>query len=186
MRLNPAFYAFLSDLHAKLDPAERHIADYTWQNRERLIRWPKRALLFSPGAIRESSRGYHSYSDEQKAQAREAKIAADSRSNGPAILAFRVAGGERPIRSDGRKGWPVHHIYDGQFPGPGKTSSVRAVKDGQLFSQAAGLVSIHPIADAIAGECAFFAWLLRKESFVRFAFDPDGVFSIPKQSARAL
>lgn len=178
MSLNPAFDRFLSDLRAQLDVAELHIADYAWKHRERLIRWPIKALLFSPGASRESSRGYHSYSDEQKGQLREARITPDSRSNGPAIMAFRLAGGERPLRSNGREGWPVHHIYDGQFPGPGKATSVRAVRDGQLFSQAAGLVSIHPVADALADECAYFAWLLRKESFVRFDFDPDGVFSI--------
>jgi hypothetical protein len=87
-----------------------------------------------------------------------------------------LAGGERPARSIRRKQWSVHHIYDGQFPFPGRTRSVRAVTDDQLFTHSAGLVAIHPLADALADEIAYFAWLLRREAYDRFQFDPDGVF----------
>jgi len=45
------------------------------------------------------------------------------------------------------------------------------------FSQSAGLIAVHPIADGLADEFPFFAWLLRAESFNRFGYDPDGVFS---------
>lgn len=46
-----------------------------------------------------------------------------------------------------------------------------------IFTQSAGLVAIHPIADALADEFAIFAWRLRAESFLRFGYDPEGVFS---------
>jgi len=45
------------------------------------------------------------------------------------------------------------------------------------FSQSAGLIAVHPIADGLADEFPCFAWLLRAESSIRFGYDPDGVFS---------
>jgi len=39
------------------------------------------------------------------------------------------------------------------------------------------LIATHPVADALCDEFPFFAWLLRAESFRRFGYDPDGVFS---------
>ena len=100
----------------------------------------------------------------------------DSRSNGPAIMSFLLVGGERPRRSN-RQGWHVDHIYDKKFPWVTKTRSLHAVKDGKHFTQAAGLVAIHPIAEALKDEYFCFAWLLRREAFVRFDYDPDGVSS---------
>jgi hypothetical protein len=41
----------------------------------------------------------------------------------------------------------------------------------------AGLVAIHPIAEAPEGERSHSAWLLRREAFLRFNYDPDAVFS---------
>ncbi len=41
----------------------------------------------------------------------------------------------------------------------------------------AGLVAAHLIADALADEFAVFAWRLRAESFRRFGYDPEGVFT---------
>ena len=49
-------------------------------------------------------------------------------------------------------------------------------KDGLHFTQSAGLVAIHPIADVLSHEFPFFAWLLRGTAFNRFGYDPDGVF----------
>lgn len=43
---------------------------------------------------------------------------------------------------------------------------------------------MHPIADALVDEFPFFAWLLRSDSFRRFGYDPDGVFS-PRQDELA-
>ena len=55
--------------------------------------------------------------------------------------------------------------------------SLHAVKNGKHFTQAAGLVAVHPIAESLKDEYFHFAWLLRREAFLRFGYDPDAVFS---------
>ena len=40
-----------------------------------------------------------------------------------------------------------------------------------------GLTATHPVAEALADEDFRFAWLLRREAFLRFGYDPDAVFS---------
>jgi hypothetical protein len=91
-------------------------------------------------------------------------------------MAYTVAGGERPMRSNGR-GWNIHHLYDGKFPYLNSVNPpLQAVKNGRHFTQSAGLIAVHPVADALADEFAVFAWRLRAESFNRFGYDPDRVF----------
>jgi hypothetical protein len=119
---------------------------------------------------------YHVYAPSIVAKLRASHIPIDSRSNGPAIASYLLAEGERPSRSIGNQKWPIHHVYDGLFPFPSKEKTTWASKDGNHFTQSAGLVAIHPVAEAFAHEFAYFAWLLRKESFARFAYDPDRVF----------
>jgi hypothetical protein len=69
-------------------------------------------------------------------------------------------------------------LYDGQFPHPSTArNGLRAVRESCHFTQSAGLVAIHPIADALAEEFAIFAWRLRAEAFCRFGYDPEGAFS---------
>jgi len=148
------------------------IVDHVWAQRDVFVQWPSKALLFMPGVVRLK---YHNYSDEQKRRLRHAGITPDSRSNGPAIMAYGLAGGQRPPRVSPGREWSVHHIYDGKFPAIGESVTTRAVKNGQYFTEAAGLVAVHPIADALADEVPYFTWLLRKEAFARFRFDPDGV-----------
>ena len=58
-----------------------------------------------------------------------------------------------------------------------RRTSLHAVKDGRRFTQSAGLVAIHPIAEALKDEYLYFAWLLRHEAFLRFGYDPDAVLS---------
>lgn len=41
----------------------------------------------------------------------------------------------------------------------------------------AGLVAIHPIAEALKDEYFYLAWKLRHEAFLRFGYDPDAIFS---------
>lgn len=164
---------YLAKLRAATDARYLSVIDAVWGHPNDYIRWPKRAYLFSPGTIRDP---YHKYNPDQVAAIKGAGVAQDTRSNGPAIMAFAIAGGERPYRAGRNRQWTVHHVYDGKHPAPGRTCS-HAVKDGRLFSEAAGLVAVHPIADAIADEFAYFAWLLRREAHRRFAFDPDGVFA---------
>lgn len=135
------------------------------------ISWPARSLLLWPGRARED---YHRYPDNVRQQLRNAGISPDGRSNGPAICSFFLAGGIRPLRETG-KGWSIHHIYDGNFPFPNKMSTTHAIKDGRYFTEAAGLVAVHPLADAMAEEFADFAWWLRREAYKKFGFDPDNV-----------
>jgi hypothetical protein len=109
-----------------------------------------------------------------------AQIKADARSNGPAIMDFLLSGGKRPLRRSPGRQWSVHHIYDGKFPAPGRLITAHAVKDKRLFTHSAGLVAVHPLADALADEVPYFAWLLRLEAYKRFRFDPDRVFARPE------
>jgi hypothetical protein len=163
----------MEEFRGSTAPHVLEIAEHVWNQRNLFVQWPQRDLCFLPGSVRIS---YHQYPSEQREQLRQARITPDSRSNGPAIMAFLLAGGERPQRSARGRQWSVHHIYDGKFPAPGRSATAHAVRDPQLFTRSAGLVAVHPIADALADEVAYFAWLLRREAFERFQFDPDGVF----------
>lgn len=156
-----------------MNTSYQSVLNFIYRNPTEYVSWPRRSLLLLPGATRETK--YHQYPDGTKEQLRNAGITPDTRSNGPAICSFLLAGGVCPVRQTG-KGWNVHHIYDGKFPFGNKSTTTHAVKDGKYFTQAAGLVALHPIADAAADEFAEFAWWLRKEAFDRFGFDPDGVF----------
>jgi len=150
------------------------VVEHVWRQQDAFVRWPARGLLFIPDAIRAP---YHKYTPKQKQQIRAVGAKPDGRSNGPAVMAFLIAGGERPFREHQHKQWSIHHIYDGKFPALGARTSTHAVKDGRYFTEAAGLIAAHPIADALADEVPYFAWLLRHEAFKRFGFDPDEVFS---------
>jgi len=153
------------------------IADTVWEQRNLFIRWPKRDFVFIPGCVRPKSDEKHQYTDEQKMVIQQAGLKPDARSNGPAIVAFLLAGGERPQRIQSSNCWSIHHIYNGRFPWPGRPTSVCAVKDGRYFTASAGLAAIHPVAEALADEVPYFSWLLRHHAFVRFGFDPDGIFA---------
>jgi len=157
----------------ELTPSERRVANEVWEHRAYYIRWPARARLLWPGCVRTR---YHRIPDRIKEEATSKGVQIDSRSNGPAIMSFLLAGGERPRRSSGQ-GWHVDHIYDGKFPWITRSRSLHAVKSGKHFTQAAGLVAVHPIAEALKDEYSHFAWLLRHEAYLRFSYDPDAVFS---------
>jgi hypothetical protein len=156
----------------KLSESERMIVSEVWGRRADYIRWPARARLLWPGCVRTK---YHRIPDRVKEEARSKEIQVDSRSNGPAIMSFLLAGGERPMRSN-RRGWHIDHIYDGKFPWLTRTRSLHAVKNGKHFTQSGGLVAIHPVAEALKDEYFHFAWRLRREAFLRFGYDPDMVF----------
>jgi len=156
-----------------LTPSERKIATEVWGHRTDYIKWPVKARLLWPGRVRTR---YHRVPERIKEEARSRGVQVDSRSNGPAVMSFLLAGGKRPRRSNGQ-GWHVDHIYDGKFPWATRNRSLHAVKDGRHFTQAAGLVAIHPIAEALKDEYPHFAWLLRREAHLRFGYDPDAVFS---------
>lgn len=149
------------------------IIDHVWKKRELFICWPERPLLLIPGRIRTK---FHDYSPEVVEQLNAAGIRPNRLSNGPAICAYLLAGGQRPVRSYLQHSWSVHHIYDGKHPFVPGRATVHAVKDGQYFTESAGLVAIHPVADSLADEIPYFAWLLRRAAYEKFGFDPDGVF----------
>jgi hypothetical protein len=164
---------FIRSLRSSTDTRYLSIIDEVWKRPADFLRWPTRSYLFNPGTVRDP---YHRYTEEQIAAIKATGVAQDRRSNGPAIMAFAIAGGQRPKRAAGNKQWTIHHIYDGKHPALGRACS-HAVKTGSLFSEAAGLVAAHPVADSLADEFSYFAWLLRQEAFMRFGFDPDGVFN---------
>ena len=172
----PEFIRVLGE--GETDPAIQ-IAKQLWSQKEKFIRWPSRSYIFWPGLKRAKAAGRNDcyrYSVQQLKAITEAGLTPRARSNDPAIYAFKIAGGERPRRADGKWEWSVHHIYDGRFPALSNQKSTHAVEHCDYFTEAAGLVAVHPVADALATEVAFFAWLLRFEAFCRFDFDPDGVF----------
>ena len=51
-----------------------------------------------------------------------------------------------------------------------RVATTHAVKFGCHFTQSAGVITAHPIADAMCDEFPFFAWLLRAESFRRSGY----------------
>lgn len=164
---------------------EREIAEWVWKRKSDFIRWPPDGCKNNPefpGWRRDKEVGFHVFTPEDRQRLRNAGITPDRRSNGPAIGAYLMAcqgmviNDCRPLRSDGRHRWSIHHIYDGRFPATEGGVCLRAVKDGQHFTHPAGLVAIHPVADALADEVGYFAWLLRWEAKCRFGYDPNKVF----------
>lgn len=168
------FGSNLSEGLDALGTAERKLVLSLWDYRSDFVRWPKRSLLLWEG---ETKKKYHAYPSSIVSKLKNAGIfTVDRRSNGPAVMAYCLAGGIRPLRRDGRQRWNIHHLYDGRFPRNSSGKTLHAIKDGKHFTQAAGLVAIHPIAHACADEYCWFAWQLRREAFLRFGYDPDGVF----------
>ncbi len=92
-------------------------------------------------------------------------------------MAYLVAGGHRVARFGSTNAVSIHHLYSGKFPYLGHTTTLHAPKHGAHFTQSAGLVAIHPIADAMCDEYPFFSWFLRAKAFLLFGYDPDGAFS---------
>ncbi len=145
-----------------------------------LCRFPKKPLLLMPDCDRvPPGRGklkYHRYPDSIKQMAKAKGVYLDSRPNGPAIAAFELGGGTRPDRHGSTNKWSIHHLYSGKFPYFGRSTTLHAAKEGMHFTQSAGLVAMHPIADALADESPAFTWLLRYRAYERFGYDPDQVF----------
>lgn len=164
--------------------AERAVLVTLGNDLESFVRWPRDALLLCRGWDRRpppnANTKYFVYLPHiQKMAKQSAKpFAPDTRSNGPAIASFLIAGGERPARFGSANSWSIHHLYSGKFPHFGRQETLHAVRSGAHFTQSAGLVAVHPIADAMADEFPVFAWLLRAHAFRRFGYDPDGVFSL--------
>ena len=159
----------------------RHVAHQVGGNLNDFVHWPARAMLLWDGCDRVPPVGkkqkYHRYPESIRRLAMRSGVTLDTRPNGPAITAFLIAGGTRPQRFGSSNAWSIHHVYSGKFPYVGRAVTTHAIKQSAHFTQSAGLIATHPVADALCDEFPFFAWLLRFESFRRFGYDPDGVFS---------
>ena len=160
----------------ELSIQEQKIVAEVWNSKESFTRWPKCSRLLLPGVTR-PRKGFHSYPLEITKELKARKITIDRRTNGPAIMSYLLAGGERPRRKDSGHEWTIHHIYDGKFPFQQGQETLHAVTKGNHFTESAGLVAIHPIAEALADEYFYFAWQLRWEAYKRFGYDPDSIFS---------
>jgi hypothetical protein len=128
---------------------------------EKFFRWPLVGALLWPGCVRTQRNGEHVYPSELRTRLERLGIEADDRTNGPAIASFLASGGRRP--SWGYEGWPIHHIFGG-------------VDDGNRFTHSAGLVAAHPVAHYLVHRSKMLDWIVRREAFLRFGFDPNGVF----------
>ena len=162
-----------AELFAVPEPPVQRIISEVVNNLDSFVRWPARAELFWDNCVKIPK---HEFPATLRSAIGSAGLPFRNWSNDPAIYAYRLAGGQRPKRTV-KNEWDIHHLYDGQFPYPGKSTTLAAVKSGRHFTQSAGLIAIHPIAHEVAGEYGLFAWRLRAESFLRFGYDPDGAFS---------
>ena len=170
----------LNEASSLIELAPRECIATVCKSLDVFVRWPAKPILLWDGCDRIAPEGerqrIHSFPDAIKRAAKAVKAPLDTRSNGPAIAAFLVAGGIRPKRFGSQNGWSIHHIYSGKFPYIEKSSTLHSAKNSRHFTQSAGVVAVHPIADGMCDEYPFFAWLLRAEAFRRFGYDPDGVF----------
>jgi hypothetical protein len=153
-----------------------------WRQRETYFRWPKEQRIVSKEWVRHRDgrkKDCYDYPLQLVDEINRAGLRIDRRNNGPAIISFLLAGGERPLRPfPSRWGWTIHHIYDGQHPRFKSEQVPHAINDPKLFTDSRGLVAVHPFADYIAMREPLLAWLLRWEAFRRFSgFDPMGVFN---------
>ena len=150
------------------------------ENLSDFVHFPKRAVLLWHGCDRIPPEGkrqkYHSYPEVVRQLAKSKTVGLDSRPNGPAIASFRVADGIRPNRTGSANAWSIHHLYSGKFPYVDKPDTTHAQKGKMHFTQSAGLIAVHPIADAISDEFPCFTWFLRAVAFQQFGYDPDQVF----------
>jgi hypothetical protein len=177
---NPARWFVLETVQIQSEPVRKVLHDVA-RNLNEFVRWPERAVLLWDGCDRRPPDGkkqkYHLYPKSIRELSKKHGINLDTRPNGPAIAAFQMAGGTRPERFGSSNAWTIHHVYSGKFPYIDRTETTHASKECRHFTQSAGLIATHPVSDALCDEFPFFAWLLRAESYRRFGYDPDGVFS---------
>jgi len=70
---------------------------------------------------------------------------------------------------------PLRYTLDGWPNGP--AIAAFCIAGGVRPAQSAGVVAVHPVADALVDEFPFFTWLLRARAYQKFGYDPDGAFS---------
>jgi hypothetical protein len=148
---------FQRELNQLPSSAERTVLGTVGDNLDVFVRWPKRALLLWPDCDPPPGKKhkYFKYPAHIKEMASTIKYQLDGRPNGPAIAAFRIAGGERPGRFGSSNAWSVHHLYSGKFPYFGRERTIHAAKECLHFTQSAGVIAVHPVADALVDEFPF-------------------------------
>jgi hypothetical protein len=165
--------------YVKLGGLETDAALAIWREKHNWFRWPIESAILQNGWTRDRDSNRtdcYRYSAELTRRLKQKNLNPDGRNNGPAILSFLMAGGERPV--SGGEGWPIHHIYDGQALIPNTQKKIlHAVQDGEHFTHSGGLVAAHPAAHFVAHQSELLAWLLRWEAFCRFNYDPNKIFS---------
>jgi hypothetical protein len=165
--------------YAQPESLETAAALALWQEKDTWFRWPKESKPLQRGWKRDrdgNRLNCYAYDADLIRRLKEKNLEPDGRNNGPAILSFRMAGGERPV--SGEEGWPIHHIYDGRGLIPNTEGKIlHAVDDEEHFTHSGGLVALHPVAHFLAHNSELLAWLLRWEAFRRFKYDPNKVFS---------
>ena len=129
---------------------------------EQFFQWPQLGVLFWRGCIRTQRDGEYIFPADLITHLERMGLKPDTRTNGPAINAFQAAGGKRPTL--GNEGWPIHHVFSG-------------ANDGDLFTHSAGLVAAHPVAHHLAHQSGLLKWILWREAFLRFGFDPMEAFN---------
>lgn len=174
---------FARELRQVPNRAEQNVLTVVAGELNSFVRWASEAVLLWPGCDRVPDPGkkqkyFNSIPPHICEMAKSLGVRLDKRQNGPAVAAFRLAGGERPQRFGSANAWSIHHLYSGKFPYVCKKTTTHAAKAGNHFTQSAGLVAVHPVADALVDEFPFFAWLLRAESYRRFGYDPDRAFAV--------
>lgn len=163
------------------DQLVRQVVCHLARNLDAFVVFPKCAVLLWQGCDRIAPEGkkqkHHKYPALIKDEAAKIRIQLDPRPNGPAIASFLFAGGQRPMCFGSTNAWSIRRLYSGKFPYIGRTDSLSSQRDGKHFTQSAGLVAAHPLADALADEFPAFSWLLRARAFQMFGYDPDHVFT---------
>jgi hypothetical protein len=148
--------------HAMTSPTEWTSILSILTEPERFFQWPQLSKLFWPGLVRAKSDGEYIFPTALITHLKQLGLEPDTRTNGPAINSFQAAGGERPTW--GNEGWPIHHVFNG-------------ANDGDLFTHSAGLVAAHPVAHHLAHQSGLLKWILWREAFLRFGFDPMEAFN---------
>jgi hypothetical protein len=173
---------FSTEIQTNPSPAIRSVVLSVYKNLGEFVSWPTEALLLWDGCDRIPEPGkkqkYHRYPEPLKLLRNSHQIPLDARPNGPAIAAFLVAGGIRHARLGSSNAWEIHHLYSGKYPYNDKAKTLHAIKHQRHFTQSAGLVAVHPIANGICDEFPAFVWILRIMAYQRFGYDPDHVFAV--------
>lgn len=157
-----------------LNEEEKHVLTYIIGNFSKFIVWPEDTVLLWEGCVRVKS---HKYPPEIKEYAKGLGVYLDGRPNGPAVASYLLSGGKRPSRFGSNNAWSIHHLYSGKFPYLERRETTHAAKEQKHFTQSAGLVAVHPIADAMCDEYPAFTWFLRATAYRKFGYDPDMVFT---------